>query len=195
MSFADTVLMRAFGRPSGLLGTLGGKIMARGNRRVAERAMQLFGVRPGDSVLEIGFGPGVAIELLARAASAGRVAGVDPSEEMLALAKVRNAEAIAAGRIDLRRGVAERLPFEDGSFDKALAVNSMQVWSDPAAGLREVHRVLKPSGCVLFAFTRHSRQPKQGLAERLSEAGFADARLVDLDDTDFCALGIKPRLA
>src|SRR6516225_7424900 len=70
----------------------------------------------------------------------------DPSPEMIAQAQARNAPAVATGRVELRRGAAARLPFESNTFDKAVAVNSRQVWPDAIAGLRELRRVLKPGG-------------------------------------------------
>src|SRR2546429_9358683 len=66
------ILMRMFGRPTGLLGRLGGIIMARTNQKVAAWAIDLLGVNPSDRVLEVGFGPGVGIQRLAKAAPAGR---------------------------------------------------------------------------------------------------------------------------
>lgn len=144
MTIGKRILMRMFGRPKGSLGRLGGIIMARTNRKVASWAIDLLDVQPSDQILEVGFGPGVGIQLLAKSAWSGRVVGVDHSEEMVEQATVRNAKAIEAGRVDLREGSVERLPFEDATFDSVLAVNSMQVWPDAGAGLREIRRVMKP---------------------------------------------------
>src|SRR5438128_250196 len=141
MSIAKRVLMRAFGRPQGVLGRLGGVIMARMNQEIAARAIELLDVQPSDRVLEIGFGPGVGIQLLAGIVSSGLVAGVDDSEEMVEQARARNAKAIASGRVELRPASVERLPFDNDTFDKALSINSMQVWPDARAGLREILRV------------------------------------------------------
>jgi ubiquinone/menaquinone biosynthesis C-methylase UbiE len=118
--------------------------MARMNRTCAAWVIDLLQVRPGDKVLEVGFGPGVGIQLLTSSASAGYVAGVDPSKEMVAQATTRNKKAIENGRVGLRHGSVASLPFTDNTFDKALAINSMQVWPDAVAGLREVRRVIKP---------------------------------------------------
>jgi SAM-dependent methyltransferase len=126
MSVAHTILMRMFGRPKGSLGRLGGIIMARTNQKCAAWVIDLLGIQPNDRVLEVGFGPGVGIELLTNSVLGGYVAGVDPSEEMVEQAKARNVKAIEGGRIDLRYGSVESLPFEGSTFDKALAVNSMQ---------------------------------------------------------------------
>ncbi len=157
------------------------------------RAADLLDVQPSDSVLEIGFGPGVGFALLARAASSGWVAGIDPSEEMVEQARARNATAIHTGRVELRRGSVESLPFEGSTFDKALAINSMQVWPDAVAGLREVHRVLKPRGRVVLGFTRWSGQAKEGLTNTLTAAGFAGVHVVDeMNEGDFCARAVKP---
>lgn len=146
MSLKDRILMRMFGRPQGLAGRLGGLILARGNRPLAEEFVAFLDVQPTDRILEIGFGPGVAIELLAKAAPGVRVAGIDVSQEMVEQARARNAAAIRAGAVDLRHGTVERMPFEDEAFDLALAINSMQVWPDVDAGLREIRRVLRPGG-------------------------------------------------
>ena len=62
---------------------------------------------------------------------------------MVEQATARNVKAIESGRVDLRHGSVECLPFEDNT-DKALAINSMQVWPDAVAGLQEMRRVLKP---------------------------------------------------
>jgi SAM-dependent methyltransferase len=191
MRVLKSLLMRAFGRPKGVLGRLGGIIMARGNKRMAGQAVELLDVQPNDAVLEIGFGPGVGIQLLASLVASGRVAGVDPSEEMMQQATLRNAGAIETGKVELRRSSVERLPFESDAFDKALAINSMQVWPDAVAGLRETRRVMKSGGRVVLGFTRHSGQPKEGLAKALRTAGFAHARVLDMGK-DFCALAIKP---
>jgi hypothetical protein len=58
------LLMRMFGRPKGIVGRLGGMIMARVNRDAAAQVIELLDVRSDDKVLEVGFGPGVAIQLL-----------------------------------------------------------------------------------------------------------------------------------
>jgi len=190
MSIAKRVLMRAFGRPQGVLGRLGGVIMARMNQEIAARAIELLDVQPSDRVLEIGFGPGVGIQLLAGIVSSGLVAGVDDSEEMVEQARARNAKAIASGRVELRPASVERLPFDNDTFDKALSINSMQVWPDARAGLREILRVMRPHGRLALAFTRHSGQSKQGLTDVVTTAGFVDAHLVDLDG-DFCVLATR----
>jgi len=191
MTLGDRILMRMFGRPEGLLGRLGGIILAHGNRRFAEEMVAFLEVRPSDDVLEVGFGPGIGIALLAGAATKGKIAGIDPSEEMVAQATARNAAAIEAGAVDLRRGTVERMPFADAAFDVALAINSMQVWPDAPAGLREIRRVLRMGGRVALAFTPRSGQKRAGITEMLAAADLADPRLVDLRG-GFCALARKP---
>ena len=191
MSLAHRMLMRMFGRPKGILGRLGGIIMARTNQPCAAWVIDRLGIQPHDRVLEVGFGPGVGIELLARSVSGGYVAGVDPSDEMVEQARARNVNAIESGRVDLQYGAVESLPFEDNTFTKALAMNSMQVWPDAMAGLREMRRVMTPGGSIALGFTPYSGQSKDGLPEILTAASFTEAHVVEAEE-GFCALAIKP---
>jgi ubiquinone/menaquinone biosynthesis C-methylase UbiE len=98
----------------------------------------------------------VVIQRLSKLAAAGHVAGIDQSREMVEQARARNATAIQSGRVHLRHGSVESLPFDDNSFDKALAINSMQIWPDAVAGLREIRRVMKPGGRIALGFTPYS---------------------------------------
>ena len=142
-------------------------------------------------MLEVGFGPGVVIQRLSKLAAAGHVAGIDQSWEMVEQARARNATAIQSGHIDVRHGSVESLPFDDNSFDKALAIYSMQVWPDAVAGLREIRRVMKPGGAIALGFTPYSGQPNKGLAETLIGADFAKAHVVKTSKA-FCALAMRP---
>jgi len=190
MAIGRRILMRMFGCPSGLLGRLGGLILARTNRRAAETAIELLALRPGDTVLEIGFGPGVGIELLAERVRSGRVAGVDPSAEMVRQATHRNAQAIQSGRVDLRRAGADQLPFADAAFDKALAVNSMQIWPDAMAGMREIRRVLRPGGQVVLAFTPFAGQSNDTVEAAIAAAGFGAPSIVEPEGL-YCVIASK----
>ena len=110
---------------------------------------------------------------------------------MVRQAAARNAAALRNRRVDLRSGSVERLPFADGTFDKVLAINSMQAWPDARAGLLEIQRVLKNGGHVALGFTVNSGQPKEGIVESLTAAGFAQVRIVDMSKL-FCAVATKP---
>jgi len=85
--------------------------MARTNESCGAWVADLLEIGPNDSVLEVGFGPGVTIQRLSKIASAGHVVGIDPSHEMVEQARARNRAAIESGRVDLRRGSVESLPF------------------------------------------------------------------------------------
>jgi ubiquinone/menaquinone biosynthesis C-methylase UbiE len=191
MNMFENILMRMFGRPRGALGRLGGMIMARMNQQCAAWVIDLLEVQPNDRILEVGFGPGVGIELLAKSAPEGYVAGVDASKEMVDQARARNVQAITSGHVDLQYGFAESLPFEDNTFNKTLAVNSMQVWTDVAAGLREIRRVMQAGGRIALGFTPYSGQRQGGLTERLTAAGLTEAHVVETD-MGFCVLASKP---
>ena len=190
LGIVDGLLMQMFGRPKGLLGRLGGIILARTKRDFTQWVIPLLEVQPNIKVLEVGFGPGVAIQILAATASSGSVAGVDYSPEMVEQATTRNAKAIAAGIVQLHYGSVEKLPFTDDTFNKALAINSMQVWSDKMAGLREIRRVMTGGGKIALAFTSAAGQSSTGLTEMVAAAGFIDAHLVKTEQ-GFCVLAIK----
>ena len=177
MSVTHAFLLRAFGRPRGVLGRAGGLIMARTNYACARWVVRLLKIQPNDHVLEVGFGPGVAIQLAATLASDGFVGGVDSSVEMVGQAKARNSSFSKNGRVDLRHGSAESLPFEPNAFDKEFAINSMQVWADAIAGLREMWRVTKIGGRVALAFSPYSGYAKTGLIDKTHDGGLHRATI------------------
>jgi len=88
-------------------------------------AVSLLDVQRCDCVLEIGFGPGIAIQEISHIALEGYVCGLDHSVAMLHQATRRNAAAIREGRVDLRLGAVESLPAFEMPFDKILAVNTV----------------------------------------------------------------------
>lgn len=97
----------------------------------------------GRRVLDVGCGTGALAFALAERGS--RVWGVDPSEEMLAVARGR------AGReVGLKRGRAEELPFRDGWFERAVLRLVVHL-VDRARALPELARVLVPGGRVVMA--------------------------------------------
>lgn len=191
MDLLTNILMHAFGRPRGLLGRVGGLMMARTNAPCAAWVVKLLDIQPEDRVLEVGFGPGVAVHLMTRSTPVGFVAGIDASIEMVAQAVARNRQDIASSRVQLRHGSADNLPFENNSFDKTVAINSMQVWPNTADGLREMQRVLKTGGKIALGFTPYSGQTTDGVPEMLTSAGFVNSRVVE-SEQGFCVLALKP---
>lgn len=190
MGAFEHVLMRTFGRPRGVLGRLGGIVMARTNPSCASWVIALLQICGSDRILEVGFGPGVGIQLLAATPSV-HVDGIDASQEMVQQATARNSVAIRRGRVDLGFGSVERLPFDDNTFDKVLSINSMQVWPDSRTALSEIRRVMKVGGTAALGFNSYSGQQSSGLSDELTAAGFVRARLVETDRA-FCVLAVKP---
>jgi ubiquinone/menaquinone biosynthesis C-methylase UbiE len=146
---------KQFGNPRGLFGKLIGNRMAKGNVYDAEWTISLLGMQPHQRVLEVGFGPGVSTQLASAKVSEGFVAGIDHSSTMVQAARKRNADAIQSGRIELRQGEVDSLPYPDQSFETAFSLHSIYFWQNPVDGLREIKRVLKPGGLLAITI-----QPK-----------------------------------
>ena len=103
--------------------------------------------------VDLGCGTGELIISLAD--KSGRVIGVDSSPNMLKQARMKT--AAIEGRVDLRLGEMEHLPVRDGEADLAVASMVLHHLVAPAAGIREIHRILKPGGKLLIAdFEKHN---------------------------------------
>jgi ubiquinone/menaquinone biosynthesis C-methylase UbiE len=173
-----------FAHPEGWVGRLVGMVLAFKNRERNAWTISLLDIQANDQILEIGFGPGQAIQEVAKLAPNGFVAGIDLSEVMVAQASKRNSAGIRSGRVLLQQGGESPLPFEDNKFDKVFAVNSMQFWAKPVDGLEEVRRVLKPGGRVVITIQpigAKTEQEVQSVAEKLQFqlklVGFKQVRL------------------
>jgi len=139
-------------RPSGWLGEVVARVMARETHAANVFALSQLRAEPHHSVLEIGCGPGRSLEQLASRHGAGFVAGIDPSDVMVRLATRRLRGQIERGQVDVRSAEAARLPFEPARFDAALAVHVLYFWPDARVELREIRRVLRPGGVLVIGF-------------------------------------------
>lgn len=202
MTTVRDALVRQFGKPNGFLGAIAGLIMRvrPSNRERSLRTLALLGIRPDDHVLELGFGPGLAIARAADLASRGKVIGIDHSELMLRQASQLNATAIEAGRVELLLGSAERLPDPPIRFDKVFAVNVYMFWSDPVTVLRGVREVMAPGGTIALTLQPRRRgataddtlRGAERMATSLRAAGFGRVRteLLQMTPVDAsCVMG------
>ena len=151
------------------MGVAMGWFLERGNAEQNRATVEALAPPVGGSVLEVGFGPGHALQLLAARARLALVAGVDHSRLMVETAQRRLMGRRGQAALDLRLGKAGELPFADETFDLAFAVNSFHQWPDQEDALAEMTGVLKPGGELVLSirdFRTDGRFEPAGAGER-----------------------------
>ncbi|MGH2503669.1 MAG: class I SAM-dependent methyltransferase, partial [Ktedonobacterales bacterium] len=144
-----------------------------------------------DYLLDVGCGGGALLRAVLE--SGCRAAAIDHSYDMVQLASAENREAIAAGRLTIQQADAERLPFGDDSFTRAVMTGVLGHLPDPVAVFRELRRVLAPGGRLIALGSdpelRGTPAAPEPAASRLrfyddakflalaTAAGFSDARV------------------
>jgi arsenite methyltransferase len=200
-------LRRQLGNPSGWFSPVTARFLNRTNARENERCIEALELQPTFRVLDLGFGGGGSFPRLLERCPDGHVAGADVSAEMVARARSNWAREMAAGRLEVVEGSAERLGFPDDNFDRVMTVNTVYFWSDLDAGLAEVQRVLVPGGRFVACVARRERLLKAGFdregfrteppdfyARALQLAGYCDIRVDVADPATGAVLvsGAKP---
>jgi SAM-dependent methyltransferase len=129
--------------------------MGRYSKPLGPQLADFAGVEAGQSVLDVGCGPGALTGELVRRLGPASVSAVDPSEPFVAAAQERHPG------VNVQRAAAEQLPFADQVFDAALAQLVVHFMTDPVMGLREMARVVRPDGVVAACVWDHggSRGP------------------------------------
>ncbi len=135
-----------------------------------EVALQLLAPAPGGHLLEIGFGTGHVLAQLAQAVGpAGKVFGIDISENMLAQARERLEQQGLANRVTLDCGDAEDLPYASDSLDGIFMCFTLELFDTPDMPrvLAQCKRVLRPGGRIVVAAV--SKKAEQGIVIRAFE--------------------------
>ena len=119
-------------------------------RLVVESLPARGAVAPPAVIIDLGCGPGMLLVELRAMLPAATLVGVDPSKDMLGLAKRVAAEGPAAPAFEVREGRAEAIPAEDGSVDLVACRNVLHEWDETQRGFGEVARVLRPGGRLVI---------------------------------------------
>ena len=161
------------------------RLVAQGIR--AQPMLDAADLRIDDHALDVGCGPGIAVELASAVVTGGRVTGIDPSDAMLDEARRRTH---GASNVVLEPAAVETIPLDDASVDVAWALNSLHHWHDRAAGLAEVRRVLRPGGPFLVVEqVPHERRALDASATTALVAELTAAGFDVLDARDYEAAG------
>jgi SAM-dependent methyltransferase len=193
--------------PTGPAGSIVGWLMALVNDEPNRLAIDALDLRPGEEVLELGFGPGWSLRTIAARTRGARVYGVDQSARMLEQATRMNEVSVSSGRMVLVQGPFSPLPWIDEMFDKVLLANVVYFFDSDGRDISEVHRVLRSGGrVVIYATSRDTMQkwPFAGpdthrtfdahdLADLLKNAGFraSDIKITNAE----LSLGVKGLIA
>jgi len=161
--------------------------------KAAERlvwAVDTLAVQPGDEILEIGCGHGVAVSLVCERLSGGHITAIDRSPKMIAMARKRNADHVDAGTALFHTASLHDADLGSERFDTIFAVHvPVFARGDPARELGIVKDRLAPGGrfhLVYEPLDAHAAEPTaKALSGMLEDHGFAitDVRVEDLSAT------------
>lgn len=119
-----------------------------------------------ERVLDVGCGPGQFTIYFAEQAPNATGWGIDLAPTMIELARAHARASSAAGRLHFEVADVAHLPFDDDFFDVVVSTGSIKHWPDPVAGLREMHRVLRPGGRAVVAEMNRLAPPAAIAAQR-----------------------------
>jgi SAM-dependent methyltransferase len=126
------------------------RFMGRYSAPLSPQLADFAGVTPGQRVLDVGCGPGaLTAELVARLGPLA-VSAVDPVGDFVEAARARHSG------VDVQQAAAERLPFDDDTFDATLAQLVVHFLDDPVLGVREMARVTRTDGVVAACVWDHA---------------------------------------
>lgn len=152
MSFS-TFFSKQARRPEGLFGRIVMRIVFdQGNALLNNLVCDLMSVETDDRVIEIGSGTGKLIYKMALKIDNGLIEGVDFSSAMVSIARKRNKNNIANGRVKILDGNFDEMPFEKESFTKACSINTIYFWPEPKHTAKKIVKILKPEGKLILAF-------------------------------------------
>jgi trans-aconitate methyltransferase len=194
-----------FMHPSGLAGAITGRMMARKNRGRIAWAVREMLAEPVARVLEIGYGPGVAIEEIRTRCPSTTIVGVDSSPVMQAQASRRNQAGVADGSICLHLVSATDYSGQEAPFDLVFSINALPFCENPAEVVANSAHWLRPGGRMVIVH----QPPMKTLDETalqakrdifiawLTEAGLESGRILNRDASPNPVLfveAIKPRI-
>lgn len=137
-------------KPNGELGKIVADDMNKSHFELTGWGLEKININPKDTILDIGCGGGRTVNRLAAIAKEGKVFGIDYSMDCVKWSKDYNEELIKDGRVEIINASVEKIPFEDNKFDVISAVETIYFWPDLLQNLKEVKRVLKPSGKLVI---------------------------------------------
>lgn len=192
-----------FGKPEGVLGKIAGNLMTFTNKKQNQWTLSLLDIQTTDHVLEIGFGPGVATQMVSKLIQDGFYLGIDYSEVMLQQATKRNKQAIREGRVALNLVDVDHLPQMEHAFDKVFSVNSILFWKEPVRSLQTIRNIMKPNARIALTVLPYRRGATEEavrtlgteIRQYLLQAGFSDIRMeITKIKPAFavCVLGVNP---
>jgi cyclopropane fatty-acyl-phospholipid synthase-like methyltransferase len=146
-------------------------------------AVETLAVQPGDQILEIGCGHGVAVSLICERLDGGHILAIDRSATMIEMAAKRNAAHVAAGRASFQAAPIHQAALGRGAFDKVLGVHvGVFERGDPARELRVIAECMRPGGALHLVYQPLVASETPAIGERLSATlernGFAVRELL-----------------
>lgn len=157
-------------------------------------AVETLAVEPGDRILEIGCGHGVAVSLVCERLDGGHITAIDRSPTMIAMASKRNADHVAAGVASFRTASLHEADLGE-RFDKILAVHvGVFVRGEPARELAVVKALLAPGGTLHLVYeslvAAEAERTVDALAAVLVDNGFivTEVLVEDLSATRVCSV-------
>jgi SAM-dependent methyltransferase len=174
-------------KPLGLKGIILAHFMGVVHKAEYEAVAASLKLGSDDVYLEVGCGSGLFMHKYA--SNVKFMAGLDHSEDMVAMAARQNRVRVLAGSAELQRGDASELPWEDESFSAAAAIATFMFWPNPLESLKEICRVLQSGGRLVIGLgwnaddgrdhTKHVRKyglklyTGQEMQSMLEKAGFS----------------------
>jgi ubiquinone/menaquinone biosynthesis C-methylase UbiE len=178
-------LYAQFARPSGPLGGLVGWILANrpSNRARARWTLSLLGLEAGDTLLDVGCGPGVALQMALATAKPFKVTGLDHSATVLGQAKGRLSARRYTSRVELIHGSLDDPRLVDRRFRKICSMNVIQFFPDRSAALVKMAAMLEPGGRLAVTYQPRGPSPTREAAIAMSDAftaAFAQIGLINV---------------